>query len=136
MTPPTPAQATLVASDWRPERLHDGRVHDMVARLAIAFEGGVPVSINGVQLQPVELLESVATIAAGHGVGDLVATAGNGCAAADATRTICEAPAALVLRAAHQALYTAFSDPHDQPNGVVRVRIAQGAYAVESVERI
>ena len=48
------------------------------ARLEIAFEGGLPVSVNGVPMTLTELIESVATIAA--------------------------APAAVVFQAAHDAL--------------------------------
>ena len=48
------------------------------ARLEIAFEGGLPVSVNGVPMTLTELIESVATIA--------------------------EAPAAVVFQAAHEAL--------------------------------
>lgn len=48
------------------------------ARLEIAFEGGLPVSVNGVPMTLTELIESVATIAA--------------------------APAAVVFQAAHEAL--------------------------------
>jgi argininosuccinate synthase len=48
------------------------------ARLEIAFEGGLPVSVNGVAMTLTELIESVATIAA--------------------------APAAVVFQAAHEAL--------------------------------
>jgi argininosuccinate synthase len=50
------------------------------ARLEIAFEGGLPVSVNGVPMTLTELIESVATIAA--------------------------APAAVVFQAAHEALGT------------------------------
>jgi hypothetical protein len=48
------------------------------ARLEIAFEGGVPVAVNGVPMTLTELIESVATIA--------------------------DAPPAAIFQAAHQAL--------------------------------
>ena len=51
---------------------------DEPARLEIAFEGGVPVAVNGVPMTLTELIESVATIA--------------------------DAPPAAIFQAAHQAL--------------------------------
>ena len=39
------------------------------ATLRVGFERGVPVSLNGVNGSPVELIDSLATIAADHGVG-------------------------------------------------------------------
>jgi argininosuccinate synthase len=67
---------------------------DAPARLEIAFEAGLPVSINGISMSLPELIESVSTIAGTHGVGRVTDTSG---AAIDA-------PAAVVLQAAHDAL--------------------------------
>jgi argininosuccinate synthase len=55
------------------------------ARLEIAFQGGLPIAVNGVPMSLTELIESVATIG--------------------------EAPAAGILQAAHQALGAAASEP-------------------------
>ena len=63
-------------------------------RLEIAFEAGLPVAINGVPMTLTELIESVTTIAANHGVGRVTDTSG----------TPLEAPAAVVFQAAHEAL--------------------------------
>ena len=67
---------------------------DAPARLEIAFEAGLPVAINGVPMTLTELIESVTTIAANHGVGRVTDTSG----------TPLEAPAAVVFQAAHEAL--------------------------------
>lgn len=67
---------------------------DAPARLEIAFEAGLPVAINGVPMTLTELIESVTTIAANHGVGRVMDTSG----------TPLEAPAAVVFQAAHEAL--------------------------------
>jgi len=67
---------------------------DAPARLEIAFEAGLPVSVNGISMSLPELIESVSTIAGTHGVGRLTATSG----------AAVHAPAAVVLQAAHDAL--------------------------------
>lgn len=102
------------------------RVHGLPARVAISFERGVPTSVNGVTMEPIELLESVATIAAGHGVGM------ENRPAAGTERTICDAPAAIVLQAAHQALDA--SPAHDRLSGVVRLVLSEGACTIEGVD--
>jgi len=67
---------------------------DAPARLEIAFEAGLPVSINGISMSLPELIESVSTIAGTHGVGRVTETSG----------AAVHAPAAVVLQAAHDAL--------------------------------
>lgn len=104
------------------------RVHDLPAHVTISFERGVPTSINGVTMEPIELLESVATIAAGHGVG----VEGSADRQPRTERTICEAPAAIVLQAAHQALDA--SSAHERLSGVVRLMLSEGACTIEGVE--
>ena len=64
------------------------------ARLEIVFEAGLPVSVNGVSMSLPELIESLSTIAGTHGVGRVTDTSG----------TPMNAPAAVVLQAAHDAL--------------------------------
>lgn len=66
------------------------------ASLAIGFTDGVPTSVNGVALSPAELVESLALIAGRHGVGQLQARR-------DGRYFVYDAPAALVLHAAHAA---------------------------------
>jgi len=68
----------------------------------IEFEAGVPVRVNGIEMPLLELIESLETIAGAHGVGriDMVENRLVGIK----SREIYEAPAAVVLHAAHAEL--------------------------------
>jgi argininosuccinate synthase len=79
-----------------------------VAQVEISFKDNVPTTINGISMRLPELLESVATIAAEHGI---------------ALGEHAFVPAATVLHAAYRALA-------GSPGGVVRLKIADGACAV------
>jgi argininosuccinate synthase len=83
---------------------------DSPAYLEIEFEAGVPVGLNGVGMSLVELIQSVETIAGAHGVGrvDMIENRLPGAK----SREIYEAPAAVVLHAAHRELQT-FVTPRD-----------------------
>ncbi len=72
------------------------------AYVEIEFEGGRALRVNSIEMSPLEMIESLETIAGLHGVGriDLVATRLTG----GQSREIYEAPAALVLHAAHKEL--------------------------------
>src|SRR3989442_4136246 len=72
------------------------------AYVEIAFEPGVPSAINGVQMPLLDLIASLGTIAGAHGVGriDMVENRLGGIK----SREIYEAPAAVVLHAAHKEL--------------------------------
>jgi argininosuccinate synthase len=75
------------------------------ATLELAFEAGTPVSVNGVRLPFIELLDSLDTIVGVHGVGRFDGLSGPYSAAYDAaSRHIGEAPAVLVLGLAYDAL--------------------------------
>jgi argininosuccinate synthase len=76
---------------------------DTGACLELGFERGVPVTVNGVPLDLSELIESVSIIAGRHGVGRIASP--NEIEAR--IRRSHEAPAAVVLHAAHAALETA-----------------------------
>jgi argininosuccinate synthase len=65
---------------------------DCPANVEVAFEEGVPVSVNGVELTLVDLISSVETIAGAHGVGRV-------------------SPAATVLHEAHRALQSSVVPP-------------------------
>ena len=69
------------------------------AAVDVAFERGVPTGINGVAMPILDLLESLGTIAAAHGVGQ------------PKDRDLRQAPAAIVLHAAHRALRTSAAAP-------------------------
>jgi argininosuccinate synthase len=70
--------------------------------LTIAFEGGIPVALDGDRLAPVALVERLHELAGAHGVGrvDHVEDRLVGIK----SREIYETPAATVLHAAHRAL--------------------------------
>ncbi len=75
---------------------------EMGAYVEIEWEKGVPVSVNGVAMPLTELIGSLETIAGAHGVGriDMVENRLIGIK----SREIYEAPAGLVLHAAHREL--------------------------------
>ncbi len=83
---------------------------DTPAYVEVAFEAGVPVAVNGVAMGFVELISSLETIAGTHGVGrvDMVENRLVGIK----SREIYEAPAAVVLHAAHRELES-FVIPRD-----------------------
>jgi len=72
------------------------------AYVEIEFDKGVPVRVNGIEMPLLELIESLETIAGAHGVGriDMVENRLVGIK----SREIYEAPAAVVLHAAHGEL--------------------------------
>jgi argininosuccinate synthase len=76
---------------------------DVPAYVDIAFERGVPITINGIALSPVELISSLEAIAGAHGVGriDMVENDRAGIK----SREIYEAPAAVALHTAHRELH-------------------------------
>ena len=91
--PPADAYAWTKALDQTPDTPVD---------VEIAFEQGVPVSLDGERPGPVELVERLSRLAGEHGVGriDMVENRLVGIKA----REIYEAPAAVTLLAAHRAL--------------------------------
>lgn len=80
------------------------RSPDTPAYVELDFERGVPTAVNGVSMGLVELIGSLETIAGTHGVGriDMVENRLVGIK----SREIYEAPAAVVLHAAHRELET------------------------------
>jgi argininosuccinate synthase len=64
----------------------------------LGFEAGWPVTINGVPMAMVELIQSLETIAGAHGIGRRVTTDAAG------TLVLEEAPAATAMHAALRAL--------------------------------
>jgi argininosuccinate synthase len=75
---------------------------DEPAYIEIAFEAGVPVRANDIEMPILELIESLDTIAGSHGVGriDMVENRLVGIK----SREVYEAPAAIVLHTAHREL--------------------------------
>jgi len=79
-----------------------GDCPDQAAYVEVEFEAGTPLRVNSIEMLPLEMIESLETIAGLHGVGriDLMATRLTG----GQSREIYEAPAAVVLHAAHKEL--------------------------------
>ena len=75
---------------------------DKAKDVTIGFENGIPVSLNGDLLNPVELVTQLRNIGAEHGIGrlDLIENRVVGIK----SREIYEAPAAVILHAAHTEL--------------------------------
>ena len=72
------------------------------AYLEIGFEKGIPVSLNGQKLEPVALVQKVHNLASQHGVGRIDHVENR--LVGIKSREVYEAPAAVVLLKAHQAL--------------------------------
>ncbi|MGH9385227.1 MAG: argininosuccinate synthase [Vicinamibacterales bacterium] len=72
------------------------------AVLEIEFSYGVPKALNGVPMAPVELIDSLTTIGAEHGIGRLTRVKAR--AVDRVSYAIYEAPAAVLLHAAHAEL--------------------------------
>jgi argininosuccinate synthase len=70
--------------------------------IAIDFEGGIPVSLDGDRLDPVSLVDRISTLAGQHGVGRIDHVEDR--LVGIKSREIYEAPAAAVLHTAHRAL--------------------------------
>ncbi len=70
--------------------------------IVIAFEGGVPVALDGERLPPVELIDRLHELGGAHGVGRIDHVEDR--LVGIKSREIYEAPAATILHAAHRAL--------------------------------
>ena len=108
------------------KRLDDAPVKP--AHVAIEFERGAAVGINGVTMRLGELIESLQTIAGEHGVGrlDRIKVKADG----SRSRAFYEAPAAVVLHLAHAELWRYVSSESQQ-----RFDTAVSAAYVEAIDR-
>jgi argininosuccinate synthase len=70
--------------------------------LTVAFEGGVPVAVDGERLEPVALVERLHELGWAHGVGRIDHVEDR--LVGIKSREVYEAPAATILHAAHRAL--------------------------------
>ena len=70
--------------------------------VTIAFEGGIPVELDGERLDPVDLVARLAKLAGAHGVGRIDHVEDR--LVGIKSREIYESPAAVVLHRAHRAL--------------------------------
>ncbi len=92
----------LVPDDAWPDTAHPADAPDVPLRIAIGFEQGVPVTLDGEAMEAVALIERLGALGAVHGVG-------RGVHVGDTIlgikgRVAFEAPAALTLIAAHREL--------------------------------
>ncbi|TBN56153.1 argininosuccinate synthase [Glaciihabitans arcticus] len=84
------------------EYTQDPSVFQEADEVVITFEAGIPVAIDGVQLSPLAIIEELNAVAGKHGVGriDVVEDRLVGIK----SREVYEAPGAVALIAAHEAL--------------------------------
>jgi argininosuccinate synthase len=92
VTPPDDAYEWTVAPSKAPDPVE----------IVIAFEGGIPVAIDGERLAPVELVERLHELGGAHGVGRIDHVEDR--LVGIKSREIYEAPAATILHDAHRAL--------------------------------
>lgn len=98
------------------------------ALVEIEFARGVPIALNGVPMPPAELIESLTTIGAEHGVGRLqrVRAREDG----RVSHVFYEAPAAVLLHTAHAELQRSTS-----PGAVQRFVPTVSAAYVDAIDR-
>lgn len=82
---------------------------DTPAYVEIEFDRGVPIAINGIPMSPVELIQSLETIAGAHAIGRLDRVEPG--VAGSTPREVIEAPAAVALHAAHHELQKFVTPP-------------------------
>jgi argininosuccinate synthase len=98
----------VLEDPWRtpPDDAYEWTVAPSVApgpvEVTIAFEGGIPVAIDGERLGAVELIERLHTLGGAHGVGRIDHVEDR--LVGIKSREVYEAPAAAILHAAHRAL--------------------------------
>ena len=83
---------------------------DRPAYVEVEFEQGLPVAVNGVAMPLIELVASLETIAGAHGIGRVDMLENR--LGETKSREIYEAPAAVLLHAAHRELQT-YVTPRD-----------------------
>jgi argininosuccinate synthase len=95
--------------------------------LTLGFEAGVPVSLDGRPLDPVELVETLNELAGSHGVGRIDHVEDR--LVGIKSREIYEAPAAVVIHAAHKALEgLTLSKDQLRFDRLVAAEVAQATY--------
>jgi argininosuccinate synthase len=95
--------------------------------ITISFDGGIPVAIDGKSLDPVDLVETLNGLAGSHGVGRIDHIEDR--LVGIKSREVYEAPAAVLLHAAHRAIEgLALSKDQLRFGGVVATEVAQATY--------
>jgi argininosuccinate synthase len=105
---------------------HVGPAHE--ALVEIEFAGGAPIALNGVAMPPAELIESLTTIGAQHGVGRLTRVKAR--VGSRLSQVIYEAPAAVLLHMAHDELQRSTA-----PGAVQRFVPAVSSAYVDLIDR-
>jgi argininosuccinate synthase len=104
-----------------------GAAPDIPTELTIGFEGGVPISLDGERVAPVELIERVGSLAGRHGIGRIDHVEDR--LVGIKSREIYEAPAAVTLHTAHAALESlTLSKEQLRFNRLVADETAQATY--------
>jgi len=117
VTPPADAYVWTVAPTDAPPAVE----------LTIGFEAGTPVSVDGQPFDPVELVEHLNALAGRHGVGRIDHVEDR--LVGIKSREVYEAPAAVVLHAAHRALESlALSKDQLRFGRVIADEVAQATY--------
>jgi argininosuccinate synthase len=112
------------AYDWT---VDPGHAPDIPTELTLGFEGGVPVSLDGEAVPPVELIERLNALGGRHGVGRIDHVEDR--LVGIKSREIYEAPAATILHRAHAALETlTLSKEQLRFNRIVADELAQATY--------
>jgi argininosuccinate synthase len=104
-----------------------GQAPDIPTELTIGFDGGIPVSLDGMAVAPVELIDRVHALGGRHGVGRIDHVEDR--LVGIKSREIYEAPAATILHTAHAALETlTLSKEQLRFNRLVADELAQATY--------
>jgi argininosuccinate synthase len=112
------------AYEWTVE---PGQAPDIPTELTLGFEGGVPVSLDGEAVAPVELIERLNALGGRHAVGRIDHVEDR--LVGIKSREIYEAPAATILHTAHAALETlTLSKEQLRFNRIVADELAQATY--------
>jgi argininosuccinate synthase len=112
------------AYEWTVDR---GQAPDIPTELTVGFDGGIPVTLDGEAVGPVELIERVHTLGGRHGVGRIDHVEDR--LVGIKSREIYEAPAATILHTAHAALETlTLSKEQLRFNRLVADELAQATY--------
>ncbi len=95
--------------------------------IVLGFRAGVPVSLDGAEVEPVELIERLNELGGAHGVGRIDHVEDR--LVGIKSREIYEAPAAAIIHAAHRALEgLVLAKDQLRFNRVVGAEIAQATY--------
>lgn len=93
---------TAPPSDVYQWTVDPARAPTVPAEVTVAFDAGVPVGLDGLRLDPVELVDQLTQLGGKHGVGRIDHVEDR--LVGIKSREIYEAPAAVILHAAHRAL--------------------------------